>query len=326
MGHGQRTHLRRRSVLVLLAGLLVASLPVAPPVGARVPRSVHRTLIPSTTVSGRIGLFREGRFQGFVARVSGCSVGAVVIGPDSWTTTDLLLGRVTSTPCVLDHGVLAKSFMTWLVASLAGDAPAATFELVSYAPSTGAPVSAIELAGATLTNLALPGLDAASGDVVTLRSTIVADSITPVRVADLPAPSSVRAVQLHADDFKVAVGGVLQGFTRSVGSLTDDALFGDGITDPRSAEAGQAVFHPGALTVTVATKGVPFFDAWLADLVGGAAEPEREVVITYLAPDLTKPLLVVSMGGVGISGADAGLDPTRRTYAFYVQDLVLSVP
>ena len=74
--------------------------------------------------------------------------------------------------------------------------------------------------------------------------------------------------------------------------------------------------------------GDGFFAAWLNELLDGQPEPEREVSVTYLAVDASghvfTPILVLTMRGVGISGADPGLDQRQRTYGFYVQGVLLS--
>ena len=74
----------------------------------------------------------------------------------------------------------------------------------------------------------------------------------------------------------------------------------------------------------VGARGEPYLAGWLGALLAGEPEPEREVVITYLTPAL-KPIMELHLNAVGISGADPGLDITKRSFDFYVESVYLTV-
>lgn len=231
--------------------------------------------------------------------------------------------------------MLAKQFMVWLYHELNGTADPATLDILMGSNSAGS--VAIELTGARLVSLDFPGLSLPNqggspttdpGKPVTLRSTIIADAIAFVDPTGFPAPSGAQNRKLMSGLFEVRVDGVKKPKVNAVGSFSVDALFGDGITDPRVHGAEAPVWHGGDLRLVVDKDGDAFFAGWLNELLDGQPEPEREVSITYIGIDAggrpTTPLLVLTMRGVGVSGADPGLDIAQRSYGFYVQGVLLS--
>ena len=250
-----RTHGRTIPARVGSASI-VAMLALATLSGGTAARSDHvsrQTIIPNPTVTKQLGLYMGGKFQGNLASVSGCSVGAVVVGPASWDSTDMHLGQTTSTPCVLEHSLLAKNFMVWLYHELNGTADPATLDIMMSSGISGIPSVAIELTGARLTSLDFPSLSVPEqsgpttdyGKPVTLRSTIIADAIAFVDPSRFPAASGAQNKKLMSGLFEVRVDGVKKPRVSDVAPFSVDALFGDGITDPRAHGAEAPVWHGG---------------------------------------------------------------------------------
>ena len=310
-----------RSTLLLTVVVVLGVLAGSSAAAARAPRL---NLVPDDGVERKLGLFMDGRFVGMVERLDGCGIGALVVGPASWDSTDLRLGARVAPPCEIRHGRLSKSFMAWLSSSLAGTARPTTLRLVSYRDGLiTQPGAAVELRGARLSQLWLPRIDQ-SGTTAQFKTVLIASAIDPVDAAGNAAPSA-KGTSFNPSRFTLTVDGVVRPRIRSVVPLVIAALFGPGMTEPTGPDAAPGVMHPSDLVLTAAESGRSYFDKWLDDLLGGAREPERTVVLRYL-DGYGATLLTVTLEGVGIAGADAGLHPTLRTYAFYVQTVRLTYP
>lgn len=311
-----------RSVSILVAVVVLGAL-LGPP--AALGRAPRLNLVPDGGVQGKLGLFMDGRFAGIVDRIVGCGMGAVVVGPTSWDSTDLRLGARIAGRCEIHHGRLSKSFMLWLSASLGGTARPTTLRLASYKDGViSQPLAAVELRDVRLSRLELPRIDRNQSVAAPFRTVLIASQALPVSAAGNAAPNA-KVTKLWTDQFTLSIDDVVQTRTSMTAPFVLAALFGPGQTEPTGPDAGPGVFHASDLVMTAIGSGRRPFDAWLRDVLDGAREPERRVTIRYL-DGAGATLLTATLEGVAMAGADAGLHPTQRTYAFYVESVALAYP
>ena len=143
------------------------------------------------------------------------------LGPIAWNTSDFSLGRQTTTPCVLEHGLLANRYMDWLANALDGGGTTATLDIVTYSSLSPVPPVVIELTGAHLVGVDFPALNAARDVPATIRSTIVADDIAFVSGQEFTRPGgSVSRVVLRQNLWKVAVNGTAQPYLMEVAPVS----------------------------------------------------------------------------------------------------------
>lgn len=241
--------------------------------------------------AGSIGLELDGEFVGFLASASGGEPYTVAVAEPAGgdAIVHKHIGETQYEPIVIEVGLdMDPVFFTWLQDALSGSGKPHDGR-IRFFDYTMKERDSLDFAGAVLTAVTLPKLDAASKAVARLSLTL-----TPAKTGHGSSPGkkpalSKKTTKLLAANFTVDIDGLhsASAFVKSV--------------DPITITCVPAV-DVSLITLTVAAAHAADFRKWFDTFVLGAnrGSDERKGQIDLRDPSLKRSLLTIELGHLGI--------------------------
>jgi hypothetical protein len=199
---------------------------------------------------------------------------------------------------------MSKGFYDWIKASFDKRPMVKSGAIVAF-DASGRPVSRLDWGNGTLTEIALPALDAASKDPAYLTVKITPASTRVAAPQAAPAPINLSQKKWLPSNFRLQIAGCSNACSR-VRAIDAIALTASQAPGPlgatRMIQASPRVLETPNLSVATAEVDAGEFFTWYEDfLIKGGNTPDKEKTGTleYLSSDL-KTVFTLNFTGLGI--------------------------